>query len=169
MEYLNEFEYSYLDKQNMKPIAAKKSTEWTDTKARYRITKSLNSVIMPPLGGNSTALTGGYPFAWSSLPPSLEGGTITLPEQFEPATRSYIKVEVKPSMRRLTRFAPQRRRAVGYDSDMTYNWKWMVKIDNDNPLLITLPSAADFKGYAVIVNGVDSNGNPIQKVWKIVE
>ena len=168
-EYLNEFDYSYLDAQNLKPTVGKKSVEWTDNKARYKITKPIGRVMMPPIGGSSGALTGGYPFVWSSLPPSLAGGTMNLPEQFEPAIRSYIKVEIKPSMRRLTHFAPQRRRHVGYDAEKTYNWSWMAKIDKDNPYKITLPSGVQSKGYAVIVNGVDNSGNPIQKIWKIVK
>lgn len=159
--FLNKFDYAYLAKQNTRPKVDKHSTEWTDRQARTVVRKSLQGIDMyMPL--SMPAISGG-PVYTSYKNPELPYSA-TAPKGGNRAVRSYIKVETKPSMRRLISFAPQRRRNVEGDGE-TATWQRRVVVTSQQPFTLVLPDKRPgSKGYAVIINGVDSNGNPVEKI-----
>lgn len=160
-QFLNKFDYDYLAKQNTKTKVDKQSTEWTDKQSRTVVRKSLQGVDMyMPL---STPGISGGPVYTSYKNPELPY-SVTVPKSANKAVRSYIKVETKPSMRRLVSLAPQRRRNIENNSESAL-WRARVLVTSQKPFTFVLPdNEADSKGYAVIINGVDNNGNPIEKI-----
>ena len=174
-DYLNDFDYAYIEKQNTKSKVGKKSEEWTDNKARYKVTKSLqgfNSNFLLPgtflqgFGELGIATSTSLPSFLSSMDKPSTDRFMSVSSNNYPV-KSYIYAKIKPSMRRLTHFAPQRRRFVAYDAEKTYLWRVMVHVDKDNPYTFTLPESVVGKDYAIMVNGVDSNGNPVSALYKV--
>lgn len=162
-KFLNKFDYSYLAKQNTRPKVNKHSDEWTDSQVRTRETHRVYGADMYM----STPGTPGGPLTSSYNNPQQSLHTTS--KYAVKASKSYIRVKNRPSMRRLIEYAPQKIRNVSYDKEKTLYWNGNVTIDKKNMLMVSIPENIKGKqGYAVIVNGITPEGTPIHHTW-IVE
>ena len=160
--FLNEFDYSYLAMQNTKPKVDKHSDEWTDSQERRREKHRVYGADMYMI---SPSVPGG-PITSSYNNPELSQHTTS---KFDvKASKSYIRAKNRPSMRRLIEFAPQKKRTVGYNKEMTLYWNENVTIDSATPLVVSIPQKDKTQQeYAIIINGITTKGLPIEKTWII--
>lgn len=162
-KFLNEFDYSYLAKQNTKAKADKNSAEWTDSQVRtmekHRVYGADMYTISPSMPGGAIATSYNNP----------ELAMHTTSKYNVKASKSYIRAKNRPSMRRLIEYAPQKIRDVGYNREMTLYWNGNATISSANPLIIPLPTTMDnnSKRVAVIVSGITAEGAPIHKTYVI--
>lgn len=158
-KFLNEFDYSYLAKQNTRTKVDKNSAEWSDSQVRtlekHRVYGADMYTISPTAPGGAIASS------YNNPDPAMH----TTSKYNVKASKSYIRAKNRPSMRRLIEYAPQKIRNVGYNQKMTLYWNGNATIDSTNPLLVQLPTTINNnnKRVAVIVSGVTAEGAPIYK------
>ncbi len=158
-KFLNEFDYSYLAKQNTRTKADKNSAEWSDSQARtlekHRVYGADFYTISPTIPGGAIASSYNNPY------PAMH----TTSKYNIKASKSYIRAKNRPSMKRLIEYAPQKIRNVGYNQTMTLYWNGNATIDSTNPFVIQLPTTINnnYKKIAVIVSGITADGAPIYK------
>ncbi len=96
----------------------------------------------------------------------------------------YLPIEYKFNIQTVVPFAPQKQGEVHFykpkytvpldkmindpiDAKATRYWNHKAIIKSGEPFSFTFPTAADSHTYTVVVNGVDSEGNPVGGVWTV--